>query len=180
MALSYSWLGQELALDLANTVIEEIDGLATSGDLRRWLDLECERLGAAPGAEERLRDFRDLRDGVRALLTAAANGGELPTSAVAALNRASEAAPSFVQLQAPADVVVEWRAATPVDRVRGALAASAIDLLGGPERDRIRVCGAPRCGLFFLASREQQQWCSPTCGNRARVARHYARRARRA
>ena len=55
MALSYSWLGKELALDFANTVIvvrpgEELDGLATEAQLARWLELERDRLGPAPGA----------------------------------------------------------------------------------------------------------------------------------
>jgi predicted RNA-binding Zn ribbon-like protein len=184
MPLGYSWLGQELAVDLANTVIvvrpgEDIDGLATRADLARWLGLERDRIGAAGRAEERLRDFRRLRDAIRALLTAAAEDAELPESAVAAVNRASKAAPWFVQLRAPASAVVDSQASTRADAILGAIATSAVELLGGPDRERVRVCQAPRCGLFFLAARERQQWCSPTCGNRARVARHYARRARR-
>ncbi|MGH3079796.1 MAG: CGNR zinc finger domain-containing protein [Gaiellaceae bacterium] len=185
MSLTYSWLGQELALDLANTVIvvrpaEEIDGLATTAELARWLELERDRLGAAPGSDARLRDFQRLRDAVRSLLTAAAEGVELPAAAVTAVNRASAAAPSFAQLRPPAGAVVEARASTPVDAILGAIATSAVELLGGPQRELIRVCKAPRCGLYFVAGRAGQQWCSSTCGNRARVARHYARRAQRA
>ena len=59
MSLGYSWLGRDLALDLANTVIvvragEEIDGLATAAGLARWLELERDRLGEVPGAEARM------------------------------------------------------------------------------------------------------------------------------
>jgi predicted RNA-binding Zn ribbon-like protein len=43
--------------------------------------------------------------------------------------------------------------------------------VGGPRRDRLRQCGAPGCGRWFLASRPRQRWCSPACGNRARLAR---------
>jgi predicted RNA-binding Zn ribbon-like protein len=182
MELGYGWLGQNLALDLANTVIvvrpgEELDGLATESDLARWLELERDRLGTAPGFERRLRDFRGLRAAVRALLTAAAEGDVLPEAAVAAVNRASAAAPSFLQLRVPPAVVAESRASTPVDATLGAIAAAAVELLGGPDRELVRVCQAPRCGLYFLAARGRQQWCSPSCGNRARVARHYALRA---
>ena len=180
MQLGYSWLGKELAVDFANTVTvvrpgEELDGLATEVDLERWLELERDRVGESPRVD--LQEFRQLRDAVRRLMTAAAQGDELPAPAVATVNRASRAAPRFAQLR-DGTAVDESRARTRADDVLGAIATSAIELLGGPDRGLIRVCGAPRCGLYFLADRERRQWCSPSCGNRARVARHYARRAR--
>jgi predicted RNA-binding Zn ribbon-like protein len=183
VALSYSWLGKELALDFANTVIvvrpgEELDGLATEAQLARWLELERDRLGPAPGAGARLGDFRRLRDALRRLLGAAADGRELSAADVAVMNEASAAAPRVVQLRGVA--VVESRADTAEDAVLGAIAASAVELLGGTDRELVRVCEAPSCGLYFLPARERQQWCTPSCGNRARVARHYARRARSA
>jgi predicted RNA-binding Zn ribbon-like protein len=180
MQLGYSWLGKELAVDFANTMIvvrpgEELDGLETQKDLARWLALERDRLGEVPGAS--LRQFRRLRDAIRALLTAAGEGQELPATAVATVNRASRAAPRFAQLRDGA-AVDESRARTRADEILGAIAGSAIELLGGSDRELIRVCRAPRCGLYFIADRERRQWCTPSCGNRARVARHYARRAR--
>jgi predicted RNA-binding Zn ribbon-like protein len=180
VALSYSWLGKELVLDFANTVIARpggpLDGLATEAGLARWLELEHGRLGAAPDAGARLGDFRRLRDALRGLLAAAADDRELPAVDVAVVNEASAGAPRVVQLRDGA--VVESRLGSPEDAILGAIATSAVELLGGPDRDRVRVCDAPSCGLFFLAARERQQWCTPSCGNRARVARHYARRAR--
>lgn len=179
MALSYSWLGKELALDFANTVIvvrpgEELDGLATETQLARWLELERDRLGPAPDAGARIGDFRRLRDALRRLLGAAADGLDLPVADVAVVNAASAAAPRVVQLRDAA--VVESRVGSPEDAILGAIAASAVELLGRPDRHLVRVCDAPSCGLYFLAARERQQWCTPSCGNRARVARHYARR----
>ena len=181
MTLSFSWLGKELALDFANTVVvvrpgEERDGVETRAQLDRWLELERDRLGSAPGAAARLGDFRRLRDALRRLFAAAAAGGDLPAADVAVLNEASAAAPRVVQLHETA--VVESLAGSREDAILGAIAVSAVELLGGPGRDRVRVCDAPSCGLSFLAVRERQQWCTPSCGNRARVARHYARRAR--
>jgi predicted RNA-binding Zn ribbon-like protein len=52
-------------------------------------------------------------------------------------------------------------------------------LLAGPDASRIRACQAPGCVLFFLAERRRRDWCSPACGNRARVARHYRRQRQR-
>jgi predicted RNA-binding Zn ribbon-like protein len=61
------------------------------------------------------------------------------------------------------------------ERVLAAIADSAIEILAGPDRARLRICKAPSCGMFFLEGRAGQQWCTVSCGNRARVARHYKR-----
>jgi len=47
-------------------------------------------------------------------------------------------------------------------------ARTAIELLAG---GRIRRCGNPRCTLYYLAG-GRRLYCSQTCGNRTRVARH--------
>src|SRR6187399_3271550 len=80
----FRWLGEPLAIDLANTVMvvrpeaggtgeDEVDLLSSAADLRRWLAAESERLAAfAVDAEEDLGAIRELRTAVRALLAAAA------------------------------------------------------------------------------------------------------------
>ena len=141
MALSYSWLGKELALDFANTVIARpggaFDGLATEAQLARWLELESDRLGPAPGAAARLGDFRRLRDALRRLLDAAVDGSGLSAADVLVVNEASAAAPRVVQLRDGA--VVESRLGSPEDAILGAIAASAVELLGGPDRGLVRA-----------------------------------------
>jgi predicted RNA-binding Zn ribbon-like protein len=101
-------------------------------------------------------------------------GVPLPPAAVAAVNRAGAAAPGVAQLEA-GELVVRYNASPP-DAFLADIATSAITLVGGPGRDRLRRCGAPGCGRWFVASRPRQRWCSPTCGNRARVARFQERR----
>ncbi|MEK8142006.1 CGNR zinc finger domain-containing protein [Streptomyces sp. M10(2022)] len=62
---------------------------------------------------------------------------------------------------------------------RGALAAglarAAIGFLAGPDRTSLRACHAPRCVRYFVKEHPRQEWCKPSCGNRARVARHHER-----
>ena len=72
----------------------------------------------------------------------------------------------------------DYHGAGRADVIIGALASDAIDLLTGPARGDIRACGAPGCVLMFLKDHPRREWCSNTCGNRARQARHY-HRARR-
>lgn len=54
-------------------------------------------------------------------------------------------------------------------------ARAAIEFLAGPERERLRACAAPRRVRYFLKEHGLQEWCKPSCGNRARAARHYRR-----
>ncbi|MGW0195572.1 CGNR zinc finger domain-containing protein [Nonomuraea sp. NPDC003201] len=60
-------------------------------------------------------------------------------------------------------------------RLIAGLARAAIDFLSGPQREQLRSCNAPRCVRYFVKSHGRQEWCKPSCGNRARAARHYQR-----
>jgi predicted RNA-binding Zn ribbon-like protein len=163
----------ELALDLANTLRLERDGsttdlLADRDRLANWLRRRgvADRVGAP--------ELRALRGHVRALLAAAVQRRALPRTAAAAVNRAVAAAPAVAQLEG--DELVFHYHASPPDAFLADIATSAISLVGGPRRDRLRRCAAPGCGRWFLASRPRQTWCRPSCGNRARLARFHQRR----
>jgi predicted RNA-binding Zn ribbon-like protein len=93
---------------------------------------------------------------------------------VAAVNWAAAAAPAVAQLEV--DELVFRSNASPPDAFLADIATSAITLVGGPRGDRLRLCAAPGCGRWFIASRPRQTWCSPSCGNRARLARFQQRR----
>ncbi|MFD7155936.1 CGNR zinc finger domain-containing protein [Kribbella sp. NPDC059898] len=71
-----------------------------------------------------------------------------------------------------------WAYATddPVELLGGAVGRSAIEFLTGPDRTRLRACPAARCVKYFLQDDPRQTWCSPACGNRERVNRHYRKR----
>ncbi|WP_165495117.1 CGNR zinc finger domain-containing protein, partial [Actinomadura roseirufa] len=61
------------------------------------------------------------------------------------------------------------------DAALALVARSAITIFGGPSRTAVRACGGPGCVLFFVKNHPRREWCSPGCGNRARVGRHYQR-----
>jgi predicted RNA-binding Zn ribbon-like protein len=52
----------------------------------------------------------------------------------------------------------------------GVLAFAVLELLASPAADELRACQAPRCVRYFRKNR-RQEWCEPSCANRARVAR---------
>jgi predicted RNA-binding Zn ribbon-like protein len=176
-----------LAIDLANTLELRRDGttvdlLADQDGLARWLRHaggpgspggSSGSSGTLGGDEVAAEQLQALRGHVLALFGAAVRQHPLPRAAVTAVNRAAAGAPAVVQLEA-GELVVHYDA-SPGDAFLADVAASAISMVGGPRRDRLRRCGSPGCGRWFVASRPRQRWCSPNCGNRARVARFQQR-----
>jgi predicted RNA-binding Zn ribbon-like protein len=153
-----------------------VDLIGNPAELRRWLAAERERLGGRGAAVVPPREIRELRDAARALLRAAAEESELPAAAVAVVNAASRAAPTSPLLETESGSPRRRESPSGGESAAallGLLARSVIELLTGPERERLRICRAPSCGMLYLGSR---RWCCAACGNRARAARHYARR----
>ena len=171
-----------LGLALANTAAQA-DALATPAALIGWLSAHEEGLGPADDEVAlRLADFRALRSAIREAVSSTVHGASPSADSVRTLNEASAAVPTALALEDGPGVPVriERVTASPSRTVQvlATIARSAIELLGGPDRDRLRLCPATRCGTAFVASRSRQVWCSASCGNRMRVARHHARRGR--
>ncbi|MGH3649160.1 MAG: CGNR zinc finger domain-containing protein [Acidimicrobiia bacterium] len=175
---SFRWLGRfPLAVDLADTVRvvgdQEVD-LLDAETLEVWIAAELSRHPRVSAATGRLEGVRDLRDLVRGLLAAHARGESLPESGVQAINRASARSPSFPVLSTDGsheNVEVNNSA---FDLFTAEVARSLIAVIS-EDPPRVAHCNAPRCGMFFLRVNPRQRWCSPECGNRARVARHAER-----
>ncbi len=189
-----------LALDLALTVRHDGDGGVTDDltdpmGLATWIRAHADVLPAVAGPaadEAALTAVRDLRGAVRALFARAVSPGE-PSPADAArllpvpealerLNEAAALAPTVPVLTwgPGAEPVVRHEPATGEDPLTAVLARAALAFLASPERQRLRACHAPRCVRYFLKEHPRQEWCRPSCGNRARVARHHERHKRTA
>jgi len=182
----WPWLGAPLGVDLANSLVQIRPGhtrdlLTSEEELDEWLTHQDGRLPRVSRVTGRLAAFRSLRDALHGALSAAATGQAYPTGAIKAINTASARSDARLRLVLrdgmPTARVVG--AGTPLDRALAAIGRSAIELLSGPDREHLRVCPAPSCGMFYLG-RPDQEWCSTACGNRARAARLYARRRRTA
>ncbi|WP_329396379.1 CGNR zinc finger domain-containing protein [Streptomyces melanogenes] len=140
--------------------------------------------------EEALTAVRALRAAVRALFARAVRPDPpspadaqrlLPAGmALELLNSAAAAVPTVSRLEWPEgrDPYAVHRGTGAPDAVTAlcaALARAAVDFLAGPDREKLRSCHAPRCVRYFLKEHPRQEWCGPSCGNRARVARHQRR-----
>ncbi|MFJ3928330.1 CGNR zinc finger domain-containing protein [Streptomyces sp. NPDC090022] len=182
--------GEPLCLDLLNTRWHDRHGhhdlLAGTDGLARWL--------AGSRAAHRYRDG-DLRADAATLAVArqarsalAVVAGRRPPdppdpAALDAFNRLLE--PGRIRrLLTPAGPVERTDVADPARLLGWLAAADYLTLLAG-DPGRIRTCADPSCGLYFLDTSRNgsRRWCAGAgtgCGNRAKAARHYARRTRSA
>jgi predicted RNA-binding Zn ribbon-like protein len=143
----------------------------------RWLASSGVEPGRSDGLVMRLGEFRALHAAVVEALGAMAAGTSCPATAITRLNETAALVPFAPRLRAgPGRTVLEDepRGTGRAVDVLAAIARSAIRLVGSADASRLRRC--PACASFFLASRPDRVWCGQACGNRARVARHHARR----
>ncbi|MEV0644527.1 ABATE domain-containing protein [Phytomonospora sp. NPDC050363] len=177
-----------IALELALTIRHDGEGGIADdiGDLagfRSWLREHAAVLGAGHTADERHRlRVVALRKAIRALFAHAVHPGPRSRAdtgrlmsrpkALGVVNAAASEMPVVPVLSWPAEPVATQ---SPVDGrpLTAVLAQAAIAFLAGPDRLRLRACTAPRCVRYFVKEHNRQQWCKTSCGNRARVARHY-------
>lgn len=175
---------EHLSLALANSAIaltggHTVDFLGTPAQANHWLT----QRGLAPvdaGMREMCAtQLRSLREQIRSLFAARAEGLPALPAAVRAINDAMTRVPTAPLLQWD-DETGPYRA-TPhpttaiLDHALATLAADAADLLTGPDADRLTACGSAPCNRYLLRY-GRRHWCSTRCGDRARAARAYARR----
>lgn len=197
-------LSSMLAFNLAATIRHDGQGgvadlLATDAGLGSWLEengpLASVVLGhsldaSALAVNEILRQaLTGVRRAVRSLFARAvspappsrADANQLleVEAALAVLNKAADKL-GTAHLVWPSDgaPASRWsgRSTDPAALLVGAVGRSGIDFLLGPDRVRLRACPAARCVKYFLQDDPRQTWCSPSCGNRERVNRHYQRK----
>ena len=101
--------------------------------------------------------------------------------ALSEVNRALHARQVIELVSASDGVHVDHRhVGDPVDDALARLSDALVRELTAGEPERIRVCASDTCNwVFYDASRtSRRRWCDmATCGNRAKQARHRARRA---
>ncbi|WP_374196265.1 ABATE domain-containing protein [Streptomyces sp. ISL-10] len=177
---------QYLSLALANSTIalpggHYIDQLGTPAGANQWL---TER-GLAPvdaGMREMCAaQLRSLREQIRGLFASRVAALPALPAALDAVNDALTRVPTAPLLQWD-DKTGPYRAAPHptsqiVDHALAAIAADAADLLTSPDAERLTACGSVPCNRYLLRH-GRRHWCSTRCGDRARAARAYARRAR--
>lgn len=179
----------DLPIALANTVRlrrgRRQDAIETPAGLAAWLAETAPALrtalperALAEVGEADASEARHLRDSIRSIIESQA-AGEVPAEADRErLNRHAAAAPGWPRLDWDDDpVLARVSAAAPVAAALAEIAGAAIELFCSEQRHLLSACAAPDCIRLFAKTDPRRKWCSPDCGNRARVNRHYRKRS---
>ncbi|MFF0741502.1 ABATE domain-containing protein [Streptomyces sp. NPDC004111] len=150
-------------------------------------DRTAEAPATATATEELRADVVRLRRAVRALFAHAVRPGPpspadahrlMPfEEALAHLNACAARTPVRLELHWEPDGEPHPGLRADEDTLVTQLARAAVEFLAGPERHLLRACTAPRCVRYYLQGHGRQEYCKPSCANRARAARHYRRNA---
>jgi predicted RNA-binding Zn ribbon-like protein len=181
--------GASVALALVNTEVEPrgaaVDLLPDACALASWLrarGLTSRRRVAVTDAD--LEHMRRLRTAVRTAFMARAAGRRPPRAAMAAINESAALVASTPRLRwidgGPVRQIVWGTGVAGTDEAFARIAVNAISTLIGDRADRLRLCEAHGCNRMFIAEHRRRRWCSRTCGDRVRVARHHRKRSRSA
>jgi predicted RNA-binding Zn ribbon-like protein len=175
-----------------NTVWADKDGfhdaLADAALARQWMndalvDPSAHVDPSAQLGDRDLRPLRELRDALRRLAVDATQDQRAGASFSASSTRnalrvvARDIGPMLPRLESPGtgEIVLNWASqSSGVARRRWGLALEAAVALSA-EHPLIRACPGNGCVLFYVKDHPRREWCSPACGNRTRVARHYRR-----
>ena len=170
-----------LALDYVATVAErgttDDEHLVAPDDLAEWIAQAGIVDGPVAVTPARLVGAKAVREALFAVIAAAIDGEPAPPDALRAVNEAAATPPPTPALQD-----AELRREGDLDAVLSALARTALELLGGPERARLKWCAAERCTRPFVDRSRggRRRWCGMAgCGDRAKAAAYRARRRER-
>lgn len=134
-------------------------------------------------ASRGLARVHGVRSAMREVATAIVEGRAPAVRALDTVNKALHAR-QVIELVPSTDggVAVDHRhVGDPIDDALARLAQPLVNELTSGHPERIKICDNDRCRwIFYDASRtSRRRWCDmSTCGNRAKAARHRARRAK--
>ncbi|MUN35517.1 zf-CGNR multi-domain protein [Actinomadura sp. NEAU-AAG5] len=173
-----------VCLDFAHTGGEGdyavFETLHEPGDLAGWLaQPPLDAALTTPVTSRELAAAKTLRQAIWEAAHARAAERPLPAEAVAAINRAAQAAPLVPELSV-GGTAATWASPVRATQALSALAREMIDLLAGPLSGRVRECAGDDCPLVFVDTSRPgaRRWCSmERCGNRHKLRALRARRA---
>ncbi len=187
---TFLFLGERLAVDLLNTVFVREgrvrDLLGSREDVTTWAQAAGvgRRSRTAPGSSALAGEpesLRALREALRRGLVAWAATGRAGPRLVTLLNRYLARDPELLEVGVHGGKVYTRRrqGTEPLDRLYGAVARSAAELLASGDPRRLRKCANPVCRLMFydVSKAGRRRWCSmQLCGARAKARTYYRRR----
>jgi len=186
----------ETGLDFVNTLefsrSQPVEHLDTPETALRWLrqhdllhvealERELALFAANPRAGARTLDrIRRGREAMRELTEATVERRPPGQSHLDEVNRALTTPYTYYLVPAPDGVSLDHRhEGDPIDGALARLTESIAREVSQGQPDRLRICANDECRWVFndTSRTGRRKWCDmATCGNRAKVARHRARK----
>jgi len=97
---------------------------------------------------------------------------------IESINKAAKFPTAVPQLHITADGI-KWETKHPVKAGLAVIARDAITLMGGAERNRLKMCDSDRCQMLFVdhSPANRRRWCAMSiCGNREKIRMHRHRK----
>ncbi|MFD9680058.1 CGNR zinc finger domain-containing protein [Rhodococcus sp. NPDC059969] len=162
---------------LTNRNGSRFERLTSPQRVELWLRANDLMNTAARATTDDLHDAQDLRESIHRIGTAVCENRQASRADVAIVNTASELGSAHLTLYGGRAL---WKSTgdNPVRDALSIVAADAIAILGGPDRDRVKACQGDGCtGLYVDTSRgNNRRWCSMNiCGNKAKKSAMTAR-----
>jgi predicted RNA-binding Zn ribbon-like protein len=180
--VQHEFVTGNLALDYVATVAERgttrLEHLAAPDDLAEWIAQAGIVDGPVAVTPAGLERAKVVREALFALVEATIDGEAAPREASRVVNEAAAAPPPTPVLH---DAALHREG--DLDAVLSALARAALELLGGPERVRLKWCAGEDCTRPFVDRSRggRRRWCGMAgCGDRAKAAAYRARQRERA
>ncbi|GAA1607834.1 CGNR zinc finger domain-containing protein [Kribbella sancticallisti] len=184
--MEYPLLGTEpLAVEFANTRYDEggviVDFLASPDLMNGWFAEYAGLHGESHPRVVPARDLgrlRELRDQVRQVLAALADGKHPGDEAIEAVNDCAAQAYSSVRMEWPAGGtprVAADSSSTGTTRLLADLASETIAL--ATDGSILARCAGGDCRMLFVRQHGRRRFCHSSCSQRARQARYQRRLA---
>ena len=193
----FEFTGNRLCLDFANTVHDRAgtarDLLCSYADLLAWgeqahilTEAEARHLRKKAGRRKEkaasvLREAFDARETIYRLCVASATDSAPNETDLQAFNAMLGKAMAQACLQPEGDGFIwGWcNKEQALDNILWPIVRSAADVLTSEDRENLRICAAEDCSWLFLdtSKNHSRRWCDmKSCGNRAKVRKHYSQK----
>lgn len=176
----YLFVANNLGVDLINTEFnvrgELIDLFKSEEDVAEWLDQA--NIHADFAQELELKKLLEFRKKSRLILTEIIDNESLDEDDIASLNDYLKNYKSHYQLEISSEGYQLNNSKTyySTEELIGFFAFELATLLASDQWKYLKRCLNPDCVLMFVdnSRSHKRRWCSmDTCGNRAKVSKHY-------
>jgi len=176
----YEFVGNNLGVDFINTEVnvkgELVDLLLNESDVMAWLEQANIDADLARGIDVgKLLAFRQM---ARQVLSQIIENEKVENDALATLNDSLQNYKMQYQLEQSSEgyQLINQNVCHSTTDIIGLLAFELANMLSSEQRTYLKRCLNPDCVLMFVdnSRSHKRRWCSmDTCGNRAKVSKHY-------